>query len=79
MIRKLRNGAILLFLALSMTACQGTIRFKPIPAEYLHECVLPPKPKTNRQLADRYGYLYECAENHNIDKQKIKELLERDR
>ncbi len=70
-----------LTLAVLVTGCgvsQPTIpdslEYREIPAAYLQECVLPEVPLNNGAMSDAFAQAYQCGEQGNKDKQRIKAL-----
>ena len=74
---------VLLALSLALTGCgvsQPTIpdslEYREIPEAYLQECALPAAPLSNGDLSDAFAQAYQCGEQGNSDKRRIKELTQ---
>ena len=52
----------------------GDLEYRKIPEALLQECVLPPVPLSNGEMSDAFAQTYQCAEQGNRDKQRIREL-----
>ena len=50
------------------------VEYLPIPEAYLQECPLPPAPLDNGDLSEAFAQAYQCGEQGNKDKQRIREL-----
>jgi hypothetical protein len=50
------------------------VKYIPIPAGYLEPCELPPVPTNNAELSDAFVIAYQCAEQGNRDKERIRAL-----
>ncbi len=50
------------------------VEYMEIPEGYLQECVLPPAPLDTAELSDAFVQAYQCGEQGNRDKQRIREL-----
>ena len=51
------------------------LEYREIPEAYLQECVLPKAPLSNGNLSDAFAQAYQCGEQGNNDKRRIRELL----
>jgi len=52
------------------------LEYRQIPEGYLQECALPPVPLDTGDLSEAFVQAYQCGEQGNRDKQRIKELTE---
>ena len=52
----------------------GPLEYREIPEALLQECLLPPVPLSNGEMSDAFAQTYQCAEQGNRDKQRIREL-----
>ena len=50
------------------------LEYREIPAALLQECVLPPVPLSNGEMSDAFAQAYQCGEQGNRDKERIKNL-----
>lgn len=50
------------------------LEYRTIPEAYLQECQLPPVPLNTGELSDAFVQAFQCAEQGNRDKQRIKNL-----
>ena len=50
------------------------VEYLPIPEAYLQECVLPRVPLDTGDLSEAFVKAYQCGEQGNKDKQRIREL-----
>lgn len=50
------------------------LEYREIPEAYLQECVLPAVPTSNGEMSDAFAQAYQCGEQGNRDKQRIREL-----
>ena len=50
------------------------LEYRSIPEAYLQACQLPPAPLSNAELSDAFAQAYQCGEQGNRDKQRIREL-----
>lgn len=48
--------------------------YRAIPEALLQECQLPPAPLSNAELSDAFARAYQCGEQGNVDKQRIRNL-----
>ncbi len=67
---------IVVFLAgcVSQPTIPGTLEYREIPEAYLQECELPAAPLNNAELSDAFAQAYQCGEQGNRDKRRIKDL-----
>lgn len=52
----------------------GPLEYREIPEALLQECTLPPVPLSNGEMSDAFAQTFQCAEQGNKDKQRIREL-----
>ena len=52
------------------------IEYMKIPEGYLQECVLPEMPALTAELSDAFVQAYQCGEQGNRDKQRIRKLTQ---
>ena len=52
----------------------GPLEYREIPEALLQECLLPPVPLSNGEMSDAFAQAFQCAEQGNRDKRRIKEL-----
>lgn len=50
------------------------VRYIPVPEGYLQECELPGAPGLTGDLSEAFVVAYQCAEQGNRDKRRIREL-----
>jgi len=50
------------------------LEYRKIPEAYLQECQLPAAPLTNAELSDAFAQAYQCGQQGNRDKQRIRDL-----
>lgn len=50
------------------------VEYLPIPEGYLQECALPSVPLDNGDLAEAFAKAYQCGEQGNKDKARIRNL-----
>lgn len=50
------------------------LEYRKIPEAYLQECVLPPAPLDTGDLSEAFVQAYQCGEQGNRDKGRIREL-----
>ena len=50
------------------------LEYRSIPEAYLQECQLPPAPLSNAELSDAFAQAYQCGEQGNRDKNRIRGL-----
>ena len=68
---------LLVFLSgcgVSQPTIPDALEYREIPAAYLQECELPAAPLSNAELSDAFAQAYQCGEQGNRDKQRIKKL-----
>lgn len=53
----------------------GKCEYREIPSSYLQECPLPALPGENGDLSEALVQAYQCAEQSNNHKARIRELL----
>lgn len=74
---------VILISALLVAGCAtkipdpGALEYREIPPGYLQDCELPSAPLANANLSDAFVQAYQCAEQGNRDKARIRELTER--
>ena len=68
-------------LLLVLSACGGApiivpgpLEYREIPEDLLQECVLSPVPLSNGEMSDAFAQTFQCAEQGNRDKRRIREL-----
>lgn len=52
----------------------GEVVYIPIPEGYLLPCELPAVPQVNAELSDAFAKAYQCGEQGNKDKERIRNL-----
>ena len=52
----------------------GELDYREIPEAYLQECPLPPVPLSNGEMSDAFAQAFQCAEQGNKDKERIRNL-----
>ncbi len=50
--------------------------YREIPEGYLQECELPSLPAANADMSDAFAQAYQCGEQGNTDKRRIRSLLD---
>lgn len=60
----------------SQPTIPDSLEYREIPAAYLQECALPSVPLNNGEMSDAFAQAFQCAEQGNNDKQRIRTLLE---
>ena len=77
----MRRLNFVLILVLILSGCgvgqptvPGPLEYREIPEAYLQECELPAMPLSNAELSDAFAQAYQCGEQGNRDKRRIKEL-----
>ena len=67
---------LLVFLSgcVSQPSVPDSLEYRKIPEAYLQECVLPPVPISNGEMSDAFAQAYQCGEQGNKDKQRIRAL-----
>ena len=72
---------VLFALSIALTGCAvsqpripDSLKYREIPEAYLQECALPAAPLSNGDLSDAFAQAYQCAEQGNTDKRRIKAL-----
>ncbi len=48
--------------------------YREIPEGYLQACELPSLPAANADMSDAFAQAYQCGEQGNTDKQRIRDL-----
>ena len=70
-----------LILLLLLAGCATDIpkpaerEYREIPDAWLQECKLPLKPETEAELSDAFVQAYQCADQGNKDKRRIRDLM----
>lgn len=52
----------------------GEPLYRDIPEGLLQECELPPLPDNTGEMSEAFVQAYQCGEQGNIDKRRIREL-----
>ncbi len=52
------------------------LEYRKIPEAYLQKCQLPPVPLDTGDLSDAFMQAYQCGEQGNRDKQRIRALTD---
>ena len=52
----------------------GELEYREIPEALLQDCELPAVPLSNAELSDAFAQAYQCGEQGNKDKRRIREL-----
>lgn len=60
--------------SVSQPTIPDSLEYREIPEAYLQECVLPKVPLSNGNLSDAFAQAYQCGEQGNKDKRRIRAL-----